>query len=493
MQRQREYFGGGSVYGRLMLLVGLLFLGPLIVLPFYPDDRTYAPAFLLPACISVFLGFLVIAVTYRLQDKVFEYQAPVQMGSLPVLFVWFYSLLLGSIPFLFTRQLNFVQALFESVSAWTTTSMTILDVAALPHIFLFYRSYIQFFGGIGFILVLSMFVRNRQTMTLYSAEGRTERVLPNVRRAARLIFLIYSIMIVVGSLLYRLAGVGLFEAICQTLSTVSTAGSSTRAGGFAEYGSIAVETITVVLMLIGASNFATLLVLTEGKAARVLKSTEVRFMFGLIALFIPLIALSLHFGMGESLGLSIRQAVFGVISVLSTTGYSIGTHYTGWPAFALGLIVLLMLIGGSSGSTSGGIKLIRTYFVLRITRESVLRQMSSAIRTEAPTYNSVREKVAIDRTLVADTFAFVACYLGILIVGSLLMTLTASCTLFEGMFEFAAALGTTGISIGLTNATTSAAALIVEMIGMILGRLEIFVVFFGIVSFGRQIKHILPR
>ena len=490
----KKYLNGGSAYGRLMFLAGLLVAGPVVILPFYPSEFGHAIAFLLPAVISMSLGSIISVVTYRHQEKTYEYQAPVQRGSLPVLFVWLYSFLLGAVPLLFTGQLSLIQALFESVSGWTTTSITVLDIRTLPHIFLFYRSYIQFFGGIGFILVLSMFVRNRQTVSLYSAEGHTERVMPNVRKSAQLIFLIYSVLLIVGSLLYWICGVDFFDAVCQTMSAVSTAGFSTHPGGIATYDNLAIEIITIILMLIGASNFATLLVLTEGKLRRVFKSTEMRFMLGLVVVFVVPIAMTLFFDMKESLGQSIRHAVFAVVSAFSTTGYTTGSvHYTAWPPFALGLLMLLMCVGGSSGSTSGGIKLIRGYFILRITRENVLRQLSSAIRTDAPTYNSVREKVEIDRSLVADTFSFLAIFFGILLVGTLLLTLTAGCSLFDAMFEFTAVLGTSGISTGLTNADTNAATLCVEMAGMILGRLEIFVVFYGLVAFVKRIKWALRK
>jgi trk system potassium uptake protein TrkH len=493
MDKLRQYLSAGSIYGRLITLVGLLLLGPLVVLPANLEELNYAPAFLVPGASCIVVGMAISIITYRRLNKDFEYQVPVQRGSLPVMFVWLFSFVVGAIPFLYTGQLNFVQALFESVSGWTTTGLTLLQVHHMPHIFLFYRSYIQFFGGIGFMLVLSMFVRNRQTTTLYSAEGHTERVIPNVRRAARLIFTIYSALLALGTILYWLSGETLFDAFCQTMSAVSTSGFSTEVEGFTTYGNFAVEAITVTLMLIGASNFATLLVLTDGKLTKLFRSTELRFMLVLMACFVPVIAGSLFFQLGLDFWTSLRQSVFCVVSVFSTTGFSIGAPYTSWPPFAVGLIMILMVIGGSSGSTSGGIKLIRTYFILRITRDSVLRQLSSAIRTDSPSYHSVRERVPIDRALISDTFGFVSCYLGILIIGTLLMTITTGCTLFQGMFEFLSVFGTSGMSIGLTNINTNSATLIVEILGMFLGRMEIFVVFFGVSSFVKTLRNAFQR
>jgi trk system potassium uptake protein TrkH len=211
--------------------------------------------------------------------------------------------------------------------------------------------------------------------------------------------------------------------------------------------------------------------------------------------FVPLTAFSLAAQLDMGAGESFRQALFGVTTTFSTTGYST-MNYAQWPPFAVGLLILLMIIGGGAGSTAGGIKLSRAYFLLRITRENIRRRVSPAIKTAAPSYNTVRGKAPIDNALITDTFGFIACYIGVFIIGTLLLTLTADCSLMDAMFEFASAFGTVGITNGMTGAHTNAATLIIEMIGMTLGRLEIFVVLFGI-SAGlgaavRKVKAALP-
>ena len=492
MRSIRAYIVGGSTYGRLVLLVGLLIGFPLLVLPFNPAELVYAPAFVIPMVLSVAAGFIICIVTYHQQEKVSEYQAPVQRSSLPVFFVWIYSLSWGALPFLLSGQLEPLQALFESVSGWTTTGITLVDVEGLPHILLFYRSFTQYCGGTGFVLMMIMFVRGKQSMNLFSTEAHVEQMMPSLRQTARFIFSIYSIFLAVGTVLYFLAGMDLFDALCHTMSAVSTAGFSSHAGGISAHDSVAIEAITVLLMLLGASNFALLLMFTEGKMRKVFKSTELRFMAGLLALFIPLTAMSLFIETDLSLGQSFRNAIFAVVSAFSTTGYSTMDFVT-MPPFALGLLMLLMVIGGSSGSTAGGIKLSRTYFILRITRENIRRRISPAIRTAIPTYNAVRGKVEIDYPLIADTLGFITCYFTILVIGTLLVTLTAGCTLFEGMFEFTSVLGTSGVSSGLVNTQSNPATLIVLMSGMILGRLEIFVVFYGLAASVKMVRRLFQK
>jgi trk system potassium uptake protein TrkH len=204
-------------------------------------------------------------------------------------------------------------------------------------------------------------------------------------------------------------------------------------------------------------------------------------MIGLLLVFVPLAAFSLTSKTGLSFSESLMKSLFGVVATFTTTGYST-MNYALWPPFALGLLMALMIIGGSAGSTAGGIKLIRTYLLIRITKENVRSRLSSARQISAPTYYRVQGKTPIDNALIKDTVGFVACYMGVFIAGTLLLTLTADCSLFEAMFEFASAFGTVGISNGLTSAAASAASLLILMAGMILGRLEVFIVFIGIYS-----------
>jgi trk system potassium uptake protein TrkH len=234
-------------------------------------------------------------------------------------------------------------------------------------------------------------------------------------------------------------------------------------------------------MLIGTTNFAVLLLLTKRKWRQAIRVSEVRFMFLLLAVFVPLTAISLSAGLGMSIGEGLRRALFDVSSALSTTGYST-MSYTSWPPFAIGVLILMMLVGGGIGSTAGGIKMSRVYIMLRLALLNIRKRLSPSRKIEAPYYIKAQGKTTIDYSLASDTTGFVVCYLGLFITGALLTTLTAGCSLTEGMFEFASALGTVGLSIGLTSPVTGAGTLIIEMFGMMFGRLEIFIILIGIYS-----------
>ena len=476
----KRYVIHGNTCGKLVLLIGLLLAVPLLALPFFPSEAHYASAFLIPSLASVVLGAF-LCVLSKQDDNNLQWRHTIQNGSLTVLFAWVYGFFAGALPFAISGQLSFVRSLFEAVSGWTTTGLSVMDVAVTPHIFLFHRGFMQFCGGLGFVLMIIMFVQGKQSMNLYNAEGHPDKLMPNLKKTAQTIATMYLAFLAAGTSAYRLAGMPLFDGVIHAMCALSTGGFSTKLNSIGEYNSVPIEIITIALMLIGTTNFAVLQLLVKRKFRRAFRVSEVRFMLVLLAIAIPIVAFSLASGLGLSLGESLRRASFDVTSALSTTGYSTMT-YGNWPPFAVGMLILLMLIGGGIGSTAGGIKLSRIYLMLRMAGQNIRRRLSPARGVTVSYYHKAQGKTPVDGQLTADTTGFVICYLGIYVIGTLLLTLTADCTLSEAMFEFASALGTVGLSIGLTGPATETATLVVEMVGMILGRLEIFIVFIGIHS-----------
>ena len=474
--------------GKLMVMIGLLVIAPVAILPFYPRDIGYAIYFLLPGLLSILAGGLVCAFgkreTYFSSDRL----KAQQHSNNTVLFTWFWGIGVGAMPFFLSGQLKFVQAIFESVSGWTTTGLSVIDVTQTSHIFLFYRSFMQYCGGLGFVLMMVMLVTGKRSMDLFNAEGHPDMLMPNLKQTAQTIFEMYIIFLILGTAAYVVCGMPLFDSLCHAMCSLSTGGFSTKLNSIGEYHSLPIEIITTLLMLIGTTNFAVLLLLLRGKWRQAFQVSEVRFLFLLLFLFVPLMALSLSGSMGFGAGL--RHALFNAASALSTTGYAT-MSYENWPSFTIGLMILLMLIGGGIGSTAGGLKLTRVYLILRMIGLNVKRKLLSQRCVDAPTYVKAQGRTKIDGELCSDTVGFVGCYLLLFLAGALLLTLTAGCGLETAMFEFASALGTVGLSIGLTGPMTNNATLIVEMIGMILGRLEIFIVLTGFYSWlhgGGKIK-----
>lgn len=488
----KKFWSDSSSLGKLSVLIGLFVVAPLIVLPWYPEDAKYTLSFLIPGGGSILFGLLLSIFCKKDTEVPMDWRSQMGRSSLTVLFAWGWGVLIGALPFVIGGQLRMIPALFEAVSGWTTTGLSAMDVSIVPMIFLFHRSFMQYCGGLGFIMMMIIFISNKQSMNLYSAEGHPDRIMPNIKKTAQSIFIIYNICLVLGSIAYRIAGMTWFDSICHCMCSLSTGGFSTKLMSIGEYNSLSIEIITIVLMLIGTTNFAALLLLARGKVRSFFRVSEVKFMFILLAVFIPPTAVSLAHGLNISLAEGFRKSAFDVVSALSTTGYST-MSYADWPHFAIGVLILMMVIGGGIGSTAGGIKISRVYLMLRLCALQIKKKLSPDRNVEAPHYVKASGKTPIDRELADDTTGFVMAYLVIYITGSLVMTVTADCTLMEAMFDFASSLSTVGLSIGITGPMTNNATLIVEMIGMLLGRLEIFIVVVGFIFGFGMLKDMFRR
>lgn len=474
-----------SSVGKLMILIGIFVTIPLVTIPFYDNTFKYFFSFLFPGVISISLGILVCIFAKRDIDKKTDRHSLMQRSSLTVLFAWSWGVLIGALPFIFGNQLRIIPSLFESVSGWTTTGLSVMDVAITPPIYLFHRSFMQYCGGLGFIMMMILLISNKQSMSLYSAEGHPDKIKPNLKKTAQAIFIVYNISLVLGTIAYRIAGMNWFDGICHSMCSLSTGGFSTKLNSIGEYNNLSIEIITILLMLIGTTNFAALLLLAKGKVKAFFKVSEVKFMFYLLIIIVPITAVSLSNSLEITYLEGLRKSLFDVISALSTTGYST-MSYSSWPQFALAILILMMIIGGGVGSTAGGIKLSRVYLILKMVIINIKKRFMPATQVTTNYYVKAQGKEIITKELEADTYTFFISYLIIYIIGTLAMLLVANCTLLEAMFDFASSLSTVGLSIGITNPLTNNATLIVEMVGMILGRLEIFIVVIGI-TFGVSI------
>jgi trk system potassium uptake protein TrkH len=474
----KKLFVNSSSIGKLMLLVSVLVIMPIFILPFYPEEDKYFLSFLIPGLISAMFSLFICIITQNIGTSN-EEPFTTKRGSITVLFIWIYSFFIGALPFVFGGQLTFVQALFESISGWTTTGLSVMDVRVVPKIFLFYRSFMQYCGGLGFVMMMVMLIQGKQAMSLYNAEGHPDKLAPNLGRTARTIFAMYMIYLVIGTGAYVIFGMSVFESVNHAMCALSTGGFSPQYDSIGAYNSITIEAVTIFLMIIGTTNFAVLLLLVKRKFKQVSKVSEVRFLFIIILISVPIVAGSLASQLYISFNEGLRLSLFNIVSALSTSGFST-MSYAQWPTFSIGIMIVLMIIGGGIGSTAGGIKLTRVYLMFRIMKENIKRRLSSARAVSNPYFYRAQGKTYIDKSVESDTVGFIFCYIVIFIIGTLLITLTESCSLSDAMFEFASSLGTVGLSIGITGPSTNSATLIIEMIGMLLGRLEIFIVIIGI-------------
>ncbi len=473
-----------SFYGNIMVILGLIILFPLITLFFY-QEMEYLPAFLLPGLGSLGLGLALNLLETRPERVLDDRLAFTQDSSIKVVFTWIYGVVLGALPFVLHGDLNPIQAIFESVSGFTTTGLSVVDVSHAAKIILFHRSFMQYCGGLGFILLVSGITTGKNSMGLYEAEGHTDRLLPNLKKTARIIFWMYNGFFLLGTVLYMVFGMPFFDSVCHAMCALSTGGFSTKLNSLGDYESVGIRLVTVLLMVIGTTNFAVLLLLVRRKFKRAAQVSEVKFFGLLLAISIPAIAISLIL-QGHMSGIrAFYESLFNVTSALSTTGYST-MSYTDWPEFSLGVMIVLMVIGGGIGSTAGGVKLARGCLLFKIALHNIKGQIHAKSRVDAFSYITPFGKERIGEGLIVNTTGFFLVYMGFFIVGSLLISWSAKANLTQAMFECSSSLSTVGLSIGLTNPSTDMVTLVIETVLMLLGRLEIFTFF---VALSKLVRH----
>ena len=453
-----------QILSKMLIMVGCLMFVPLMLLIVYSDELKYGINFVIPGCISIVLGLMVPKIFRRLLSN-----------KQTVVFVWLWGFFIATLPFYLNGGLNFVQALFESVSGFTTTGLSLLDVEKLPHIYLFYRAFLQYVGGIGFVMMILLFIDEKDAVSLYYAEGHPDKLMPSIFKTAKIICLMYLGLLVFGVTGYMMLGMNWLDAVVHAMCALSTGGFSNRLSSIGYYQSVPIEFFTVILMLAGTTNFSLLLMLFRGKIKNFFASSEIRFMLGILAVFIPMLSVVLFvngFGINDSL----RCGFFNVFSALSTTGYCVG-DYLRFGEQALFILILLMLMGGGMGSTAGGIKLARVTKVCKYIVNNIESRFASSRKISLIYYNNGKDKEVLERKDIDEALTYMLSYLMIFVVGTLLLNSCSRSSLLYSAFEFASALGTVGLSIGVTSMSLCNMGLIIEIAGMILGRLEIFVIF----------------
>ncbi len=306
---------------------------------------------------------------------------------------WLLGAAYAALPYLFWAHLagtapehpfrRFIDCYFESMSGLTTTGATVLavphDIESIPHSLLLWRALTQWIGGLGivvlFVAVLpSLGVGGKRLFRIEAAGRSPEAFQPQIRQTARLLLTIYLILTGAQVVALLAAGMSLFDALCHTFATLSTGGFSTRTASIGEYRSAAIDWIVIVFMVLGGVNFSLYFALSRRRFATVLNDTELRTYLALLAAGSLVIAASL---VGRSLALTtgvteeataaeaVRHATFTTVSLATTTGFCTA-DYNDWPFLAHAVLLLLMFIGGSSGSTSGGIKVVRVWIAAKV-------------------------------------------------------------------------------------------------------------------------------
>jgi trk system potassium uptake protein TrkH len=364
----RPHRAGAVLYtiSSLLLLAGLFMMSGIVVALIYGERREMvafaaAAGVALLCSVSGFLSFRPFRdATLLTRD-----------GFLVVVLSWLVVCTFGALPYVISGAIpSYTDAFFETMSGFTTTGATLLgDLEAMPRSILFWRSLTQWLGGMG-IVVLTVAILPRLgigglKLMRSEAPGPTlEKLTPRVAGTAKILWLIYLGLTVMEAVLLLAAGLPLFDALTHTFSTIATGGFSPRTESVGAYESPFVHVVVTVFMLLAAVNFSLYYQAIRGRPGKLLGNLELRTFIGIYVLAALVLTLAVTGPVYQSLGQGVRFAAFQAASLLTGTGFTTA-NYDAWPNLARAVLLVIMFIGGCSGSTAGGIKVIRVATLFR--------------------------------------------------------------------------------------------------------------------------------
>lgn len=458
----------------IWLCIGLLIMAPLLLLPFFSLDGQTVVALLAPGAALAVVSFFL----WRRWRPTHTFVMTVQEGTVVVVLSWGMALLIGSVPFLISSDLTFTQALFESTSGWTTTGLSVVDVTAVHPLILLYRSTTQFAGGAGFAIIMLTLLGGLAGAGITSAEGRQEQLVPHVRRSASIVLRLYLGYAVFGVIALYLAGMSWFDALNHAFAALSTGGFSTRAASIGYWDSAAIELVVIVLMLLGTTSFLTAYAVVNGRWQELFRDSEMRIFAFILLVGIFILFSSVAWHGYPTLGKSVRVAIFEVTSAVTTCGFAT-VGYGDWPPLGWMLFIILMLIGGGSGSTAGGMKQARILIFCKGFAHEIRRSFASRNAIVTSSIWHGERRIFLKDADFRRATVFILTHLAVFAIGVLIFT-AHNVPLADALFEFASAISTIGLSVGVTSAETQPAILWTQIIGMTFGRLEFFAVFVGV-------------
>ncbi len=355
---------------RLIAFIVLIIAGcmtlPLAVALFHEDARS---AWAFGVTMGVGLGVCLPAIIGLRREK--RDFLSTRSSFLLVTGGWLAAALFGSLPFMLSGAIPaFTDALFETMSGLTTTGASILtNIESHPAAILFWRSFTHWLGGMGIVVlavaILPLLGVGGLQLIQAEAPGPTvDKITPRIAETAKIIWLIYLVFTILETGLLMGGGLDLFDALTHTFATMATGGFSTKNASVGHFDSAYVDGVVTVFMLLAGINFILHYRLLTGRFRDVIRNSELLVYLSIFTVATALITFSLNGGTYAELGTSFRHAAFQSAAILTTTGFATA-DFEGWPALAQGVLFLLMFIGGCSGSTGGGIKVIRIMILFK--------------------------------------------------------------------------------------------------------------------------------
>ena len=442
-----------------MIGIGVMCLIPLIIdLIFFEFNVV---SFIVPSAISIILGFLFV----KYFDSYSSKRIRLKHGMMISSFAWLWAGIIGGLVITLATNIPIIDGVFESVSALTGTGITIFEnVEALPYSILFFRALEQWIGGLGVIVVMLRFiVPGSISSKLYQSEARDDKLKPSIKGTTRETLKIYGIFTLSGIILYVLAGMPLFDAVCNTFCIISTGGMGVKNANMGYYQNDLIYLISIIIMILGATSFLVHYKIIKTKGKSLIKDLQFKVLISVIAI----VSLMLYF-VSDIIPM---ELVFTVTSVITTTGASVASvdAMASWPAFVIICLMALMLIGGSSGSTVGAIKLVRTIIFFKGIYASIKEILSPEGRIVPVKLNGN----IISEKAIGEAGKFIVLYMIIIFITWALFCLFGYDP-FKSLFASMSLQGNNGLELGIIHHTMNPILKIVSMFNMWTGRLEIY-------------------
>jgi trk system potassium uptake protein TrkH len=463
------------VVGILTLFLGLTMFFPLLFGLYY-QDGSVAPL-LQSIAITLGGGFLLCVLFRGSKGEIMSHREGMGVVALG----WTAAGVFGALPFYLDGVFdNYTDALFESLSGFTTTGASVLtQIEVLPRGLLFWRSLTHWLGGMG-IIVLSLAILpllGIGGMQLYKAEVPgpvPDKLTPRIKDTAMVLWTVYVLFSIVETLLLLFGGMDLFEALCHTFGTMATGGFSTRNASIGAFNSPYIDTVVIVFMLFAGINFSLHYQFLKGNPLAFWRNSECRFFIGLVIAFVAIVTFNVHGAVYEALPDAIRYGAFQVLSIITTTGYATA-DFELWPSLSQNILLFCMFLGASAGSTGGGMKCLRIMLLLKHS----YNQLLSLIHPRAVTQVKLGGRAISDEVL-HSIWGYFMFYLGLFVLCAFLLA-AMGVDVVTSFAAVAATIGNIGPGIGMVGPTDNYAHIPVLgkwllILCMLLGRLEIYTV-----------------
>ena len=460
--------------GLILLITGIFQLFPLLIAVIDHEPRNIL-AYIESLCLILLVGSALLLFS-RGGNRMFSAQEGFAATGLS----WIFMSAFGALPFFLSGQIpSYVDAFFEMVSGFTTTGASILtDVEALSRCNLFWRSFSHWLGGLGVLVFLLAVVpgarKNGGTgiylMRAESPGPSVDKLTPHLRQTAMILYGIYILLTALCIVCLLLGGMPVFDSFCIAFGTAGTGGFAIKNSSMGGYSCFLQTVVTVFMFLFGV-NFSLYYMLLLRKFKAVFKNEELRLYFGIAAGSIVLIAINIS-RMYNTVYESVHHAAFQVVSIMTTTGY--GTvDFEQWPAFSKAILLSLMFIGASAGSTGGGLKVSRVLLLMKSIRRTIRKALHP--RRVQPVYMDGR---AVSEEVCDNVNAYLAIYCVILVLSFAIISVDGF-SIGTNFSAVASCFNNIGPGFELVGATQnfsiySDLSKIILSLDMLLGRLEIF-------------------